>query len=207
MKLSNRFTLSRALFAPVFFLIYNIPLWSNNENLVRISAFIMLPLFCIFQFTDFLDGFYARKSGEVTDFGKLFDPFADVILNLTLFVCILTSSYSSFFQNGYMPSWAFLLILIREYTMNFIRMIATSKGTAIAARKGGKLKTVFYITSGLFAVLIESLLRLNVDIASALEIVKIVLNVMFIICVVLSYISFFDYIIHFAKILKSPETK
>ena len=106
-----------------------------------------------------------------------------------------------------MPSWAFLLILIREYTMNFIRMIATSKGTAIAARKGGKLKTVFYITSGLFAVLIESLLRLNVDIASALEIVKIVLNVMFIICVVLSYISFFDYIIHFAKILKSPETK
>ncbi len=205
MKLSNKFTLSRALFAPIFFLIYNIPLWTSNELLTKISAFIMLPLFGIFEFTDFLDGFYARKNKEVSDFGKLFDPFADVILNLTLFVCILSPSFDGSFAHGYLPNWIFALILIREFTMNFIRMVAMSKGTAIAARKGGKLKTVFYISSGLVAVCIESLLRLNIDLSSSIPTLKIVLNVMFIICFLLSYISFSDYIIHFAKLLKSEK--
>lgn len=206
MKLSNKFTLSRALFAPFFFLIYNIPLWTNNELLAKISAFIMLPLFGIFQFTDFLDGYYARKHNEVSDFGKLFDPFADVVLNLTLFVCIMAPSYASgYFESGYLPNWIFLLILLREFTMNFVRMVAVSKGVAIAARKGGKLKTVFYISSGLFAVCIESLLRLGIDLSSCYFIIKTVLIVMFVICFILSYISFTDYLIHFGKLFKNND--
>ena len=87
MKTSNKFTFSRLVFAPVFFLIYNIPLWTGNDLLAKISAFIMIPLLAVFELTDYFDGHYARKNGEVSDFGKLFDPFADVMLNLTVFAC------------------------------------------------------------------------------------------------------------------------
>lgn len=199
MKLSNTFTTMRLVFAPIFFLLYNIPLWTHSELLCKISSFIMLPLLALFELTDYFDGYFARKNGEVSDFGKLFDPFADVILNLTVFLCA-TQSVSTEIST-YIPLVIFVFILYREFSMNFVRMIAVSKGIAIAARKGGKIKTVFYITSGFFALLIESLLRLNIHIPYLLHF-KIVAVILFSICLLLSYISFIDYIKTFCKILK-----
>lgn len=199
MKLSNTFTTMRLVFAPIFFLLYNIPLWTHSELLCKISSFIMLPLLAIFELTDYFDGYFARKNGEVSDFGKLFDPFADVILNLTVFLCTTRSVSPEI--STYMPLVIFVFILYREFSMNFIRMIAVSKGVAIAARKGGKIKTVFYITSGFFALLIESLLRLNIDLPYLMQF-KVVAVILFSICLLLSYISFIDYIKTFCKILK-----
>ena len=89
-------------------------------------------------------------------------------------------------------------------TMNFFRMVAAKKGTAIAARKGGKFKTVMYVFSGFFALGLESLIRLGWDgyLGNAFGALRIVSLVLFLICVLCSYISFIDYIIHFGKILK-----
>ncbi len=202
MKTSNKFTLARVLFAPVFFFIYSIPVWTGNPLLAKISACIMIPLLALAQITDYFDGHYARKNNEVSDFGKLFDPFADVMLNLTLFTCAQSSVVADV---KYMPVICFILILYREFTMNFVRMVAVSRGTAIAARKGGKLKTVFYITSGFYYLLAESIMRLGYDISSIMGTVKIVGFVMFGICVLLSYISFADYLIAFASLLKSEK--
>lgn len=115
MKLSNKFTLARALFAPVFFLIYHVPLWLNSAPLLKISACILIPLLALFELTDYFDGYYARKRGDVSDFGKLFDPFADVILNLTVFTCALTSA----FGGRYIPLICLLLVMYREFTMLF----------------------------------------------------------------------------------------
>ena len=201
MKLSNKFTFIRLIFAPIFFFIYNIPLWTGNELLAKISACVMIPLLALAQFTDYLDGHSARKMGEVSDFGKLFDPFADVMLNLTLFLCAQSSINSDL---HYMPLVLFILILYREFGMNFIRMVAVSHGTAIAARKGGKFKTVFYITSGFYFLAIESALRLGFAeaLAPCMSVLKIIALVMFVICVILSYASFIDYIKTFSKVLK-----
>ena len=135
MKVSNKFTLARAVFAPVFYLIFNIPLWLDSPILKIISACIMIPLLAVAEVTDYWDGHYARKYNEVSDFGKLFDPFADVLLNLTVFLCAV--------EAGYMPFVLFVLIFYREFSQSFLRMIALKKGIAIAARMGGKLKTVF----------------------------------------------------------------
>lgn len=202
MKTSNKFTLARVIFAPIFFFMYFIPVWTGNELAARVTAFVMIPLLALAQITDYFDGHYARKNGEVSDFGKLFDPFADVMLNLTLFVC----AQHSFLQgNKYMPIVCFVLILYREFTMNFIRMVAVSRGTAIAARKGGKLKTVFYITSGFYYLLAESILRLGYDLSAYLSTIHIVGYVMFAICVLLSYVSFIDYIRAFASLLKTEK--
>ncbi len=201
MKLSNRFTLARVLFAPFFFLLYYVPVWLGNPLVAKISAFVMIPLLAIAQLTDYWDGHYARKNGEVSDFGKIFDPFADVMLNLTLFLC----AQGSVTGKGYMPIVLFILILYREFSMTFLRMVAVSKGTAIAARKGGKLKTVFYISSGFFMLAAESAVRLGFDISSCDSALRVVAIVMFSICVLLSYISFSDYIVTFSKIFSSKD--
>lgn len=195
MKLSNKFTLSRIILAPFFFLLYFIPIWTGKFN--SLSIFIMFPLLAFMEFTDYLDGHYARKFNEVSDFGKLFDPFADVVVHLSTFVCFMFSVNGI----GYMPTVVFVFILYRELTMNFIRMIAVKKGVAIAARKGGKLKTVVYVISGFFALLLEALVRLNV-VVEFFGVLRIISICLFVLCLILSYISFIDYLIHFSKLLK-----
>ncbi len=199
MKTSNKFTLVRVSFAPVFFLLYFIPIWTQNTLLARISAFVMIPALALVQLTDYWDGHYARKNNEVSDFGKLFDPFADVMLNLTLFLC----AQASVSGRRYMPILLFVLILYREFSMNFLRMVAVSNGTAIAARKGGKLKTVFYIASGFFMLAVESALRLGFDISACQDTLHFVAVLLFSVCVVLSYASFIDYIRTFAALFKT----
>ena len=115
---------------------------------------IAIPCLLFAELTDFLDGFYARKNNEVSDFGKLFDPFADVILHLTTMICYMFTFGS---EGGYMYPVLFMLLMIREFSQNFLRMVAAKQGVAIAARKGGKLKTVVYIVSGFYALLNFSL--------------------------------------------------
>ena len=195
MKLSNKFTLARALFAPVFFLIYHVPLWLNSAPLLKISAYILIPLLALFELTDYFDGYYARKRGDVSDFGKLFDPFADVILNLTVFTCALTSA----FGGRYIPLICLLLVMYREFTMLFLRLLA--------AWKGGKLKTVFYILSGFFALAADCAFRLGWGTAQAVPAVRLTAAILFSICVLLSYLSFADYLIHFLPIIKDDLTK
>ena len=198
MKLSNLFTLMRFLFAPFFFLLYYIPIWTSFALLGRISAFALIPLLAVFEFTDYLDGHYARKHGEVSDFGKLFDPFADVMLNLTVFLCAQASVSGS----GYMPPVIFLFILYREFSMNFLRMIAAKKGIAIAARKGGKLKTVFYIISGFYMLAVESACRLSIALPVSSGVLHGIAVALFAICLVLSYASFCDYLVHFVPLVR-----
>ena len=196
MKLSNKFTLTRVLFAPVFFLLYFIPIWTGK--FAALSMFIAIPCLAFAEFTDYLDGHYARKHNEVSDFGKMFDPFADVILHLTSFICFIKSFDSSI---SYMPLAVLMLIFIREFSQNFLRMVSAKQGVAIAARKGGKFKTVMYVVAEFYAVFLELLVRTE-NIPSFFGGLKIASLVLFIICVILSYASFIDYLKHFGKSLK-----
>ncbi len=193
MKLSNKFTFVRVIFAPIFFLLYFLPVWTNRFALA--TTVIMIPLLLFAELTDYLDGKTARAHNEVSDFGKLFDPFADVVLHLTILLCLTLT--------GNMPSVLFVLLFYREFSMNFLRMIAAKSGTAIAARKGGKVKTVLYIFSGFFALALVLCSRLGVEfgesVAGGLQIASLVL---FILCAVASYASFIDYLVHFVPELK-----
>lgn len=197
MKLSNKFTFIRILYAPVFLLLYFIPIWTGK--FAALSMYISIPLLVFAEFTDYLDGHYARKRNEVSDFGKMFDPFADVFLHLSTFVCYMFSFNP---LGGYMHPVLFILIMWREISQNFLRMVAAKQGTAIAARKGGKFKTVFYIASGFYALFLELLVRIDC-VPECFGTLKIVSTVLFVICVILSYASFIDYLIHFGKVLKS----
>ena len=196
MKLSNKFTLVRVIFAPIFFLLYYVPIWTGNFTFS--SLLIALPCLIFAEFTDYLDGHYARKNNEVSDFGKLFDPFADVILHLTTFVCFMKSANP---EISYLPVVILLLIMLREFSQNFLRMVDAKKGVAIAARKGGKFKTVMYVVSEFYALFLEILVRTE-NIPACWQILKTISLVLFIVRIVCSYVSFIDYLVHFGSTLK-----
>ena len=138
MQLANFFTASRIFLAPIFFIIYFLPSYVNVSE--KITLLILIPLFSYMQFTDFLDGYVARKRHIVSDFGKLFDPFADVLANVIVLFC--------FTLEGYVPSLFFLIIICREFSILFVRMLAIKKGVVIGAKMLGKIKTVLYISLG-----------------------------------------------------------
>ncbi|MDR0684911.1 MAG: CDP-diacylglycerol--glycerol-3-phosphate 3-phosphatidyltransferase [Spirochaetaceae bacterium] len=193
MKLADKFTWLRGFLAPVFFLIYFIPVWTGHFGAV--SVFVMLPLLAFAELTDYFDGYFARKRNEVSNFGKIFDPFCDVILNITVFFCLTLS--------GYVPSFALLLIVYREFVINFVRLLAAQKGVAIAARKGGKTKTVTYIITCFYTLLLESSRRLGFEAPPLANTIVIVLSV---ICVVLAYVSLIDYLVSFREVVFSKKT-
>lgn len=192
MSIADKFTLSRLLLAPVFFVLYFLPVWLDVDPVL--ITVIIVPLVAFMEFTDYLDGHYARKYNEVSDFGKLFDPFADVVAHLTVLFCLVISDY--------FPSWIFILIFYREFCMLFIRLIAIQKGVAIGARKGGKLKTVLYITTGFYFLAIELCKRCGVDFGISLEGLMIGGYVLACVCLAASYVSFIDYLVHFKGLLK-----
>ena len=197
MKTSNKFTLARMIGAPVIFFLYNIPRWiHSSQTFSVIMIWVVIVLLAFVELTDYLDGHYARLHNEVSDFGKMFDPFADVFLHLSMFTCFVFSEY--------MPVSCYVLILCREFSQNFLRMISAKRGTAIAARKGGKIKTVFYVASCFIALVQEAIIRMGLDVKFGLNmhIFKYVGWGFFSFCVVLAYFSFFDYMKNFGKVFK-----
>jgi CDP-diacylglycerol--glycerol-3-phosphate 3-phosphatidyltransferase len=189
MNLATKFTFVRIFCAPVFFVLFYIARSLGEKGLPLLLALVVFLAFA--EFTDFLDGYFARKMNQVSDLGKLFDPFADVILHLTTFL--------SFTLAGYMPAIFLMLILYREFSMLFIRLLSIQKGTVIAARKGGKLKTFTYVIAGFFSLILE-ILRYIPQAAAALPPLHIAGTVLYGLCTLLAYMSFADYLVLFRKI-------
>lgn len=127
MNLPNQLSVFRIVLVPVIIVLLEIP----NE----FTRFLALIIFIIASFTDFLDGYIARKFNMVTKLGQLIDPLADKILTLAVFVELTAL--------GEIPAWVVILILSRELTISIFRAIAASSGVVIAAGWTGKLKTVF----------------------------------------------------------------
>lgn len=195
MKVSNKFTIVRIIFAPIFLLLFFLPEYINIPLFTKITGWILFPLLAFAEFTDFLDGYTARKNNEVSDFGKLFDPFADVFLHITILF--------SFTIKGEFNFVCLILIIYREFTMNFLRMVATKKGVAIAARSGGKFKTCLYIFTGFVMLFVVCAKRIGFPLSSEVgNGFKIAISILGWLCVFAAYFSFFDYLKKFGAILK-----
>jgi len=195
MSKANFYTALRIVMAPVFFILYFFSKWTGFE--LDVLVWMLFPYFVFMEFTDFLDGYYARKEKTVSDFGKLFDPFADVLANLTVLLI--------FVLDGYMPVVFFLIILYREMGIMFIRMLASRKGIAIGARKGGKTKTVLYIVAAGFSLLLESGVRLGYSPVDHFAWLAYVNYALYTFAVIASVASFIDYLTHFSNVWKKTE--
>ena len=200
MQIATKLTFCRIFSAPAFFVLYFMPQWLKQFPILPlVSVCLMIPLLAFAEFTDYLDGKYARLHNQVSNFGKVFDPFADVFLNITVFFCLVLS--------GYMPSFILLLIIYREISMTFIRLVAIQEGVAIGARKGGKAKTVLYIIACFFSLVLECAVRLGLLGPGDFPIRagKVAGVCLFILCLALSYISFVDYLLCFKNVLYNKD--
>lgn len=138
MNLANAVSASRIVFSPIFFVVAFLPRWVPGR-FALFSTVVVWVLFVLIELTDLADGMIARSSGTVSDFGKILDPFADVISRLTYFAV-----FASFLI---MPMWMFVLIMYRETSIIFIRAMLIRDGVTLAARPGGKAKAVIYAIS------------------------------------------------------------
>jgi len=137
MGLANRITLFRIALAPVFAGLFSAwAAWRSPWWL-----FLVWLVFLISEVSDILDGWVARKLGETSDLGKLLDPFSDVISRLTIFLCLLLV--------GVVPLWFFLIVLYRELSVTFLRMLMVQRGVVQAASQGGKIKAWLYFIASL----------------------------------------------------------
>ena len=157
MNLPNRLTVMRIIMIPVIILIaifpysqFGIEIPMLQFGFVTLSAvnIVMLVLFCIASFTDFLEGYLARKNNLVTTFGKFADPIADKLLVTTMFVL--------FAAQGTIPVVPVLIMVARDTIVDGIRMIASSNGVVMAAGYLGKLKTVVQMLS-IITILLNNL--------------------------------------------------
>jgi CDP-diacylglycerol--glycerol-3-phosphate 3-phosphatidyltransferase len=121
MNTANKLTMLRVALIPVFL----VALYAGFAG----SRLVATGIFVIASLTDFVDGYIARSRRQVTDFGKFMDPLADKAL---VFSAILW-----FTESGVFPAWAALAILIREFAVTGLRLVAADGGHVIAAGKLG----------------------------------------------------------------------
>ncbi len=92
-----------------------------------------LAVFIIASLTDLLDGYIARHYNQITDFGKFMDPLADKML--------VMAAMCYFVEAGEMYGWVLALVLLREFAVSGMRLVAVEQGRVIAAGWSGKVKT------------------------------------------------------------------
>ncbi|MGL4183580.1 MAG: CDP-diacylglycerol--glycerol-3-phosphate 3-phosphatidyltransferase [Metamycoplasmataceae bacterium] len=148
LNLPNKITVFRIILAIPLIIFLFLSHYYNNQSLeneldyykISINNYSMiffivsLLIFGIAMFSDFLDGYLARRNNQVSDFGKLFDPLSDkIITNIVLL----------FFVIGNLSFWyVFLIFLIRDLIVDGFRNVAAKNNIKIEASIFGKIKTL-----------------------------------------------------------------
>jgi len=145
MNLPNSITMTRIIMIPLFLWILSphFP-WQGKNGTQEILASI---LFVLASITDGLDGYLARKRGQITTMGMLLDPLADKIMVTAALVALVA------YNPQVVKVWIAVVIIGREFLISGLRSIASSEGLTITASELGKLKTVAQIVSVVSAIL------------------------------------------------------
>ena len=179
-NLPNILTCFRILLVPILVVV----LLTKFEG----KEFVGLGVFLLAAFTDFLDGFIARRWGLVTRLGKLLDPAADKILTSAAFISLV--------EMGLAPAWIVVTIVGREFAVSTLRSVAASQNLVIAASWSGKLKTVSQVVAIALLIVHDQLGSLQILAPWALNI-----------ALILSVYSGLEYAVVYARTLFSePKT-
>jgi len=137
----NLLSLSRILSVPVFIILMLEP--------SPVRALVAGIVFSLASATDWLDGYLARKWGQVTKVGKLLDPIADKILIMAALVTLVE------IRSDIVHSWMAIVLIGREFAVTGLRAIAASEGIVIPAETVGKYKVGAQITTVLSLLLYQ----------------------------------------------------
>lgn len=127
MTTASKITLARVVLIPVYMVFMYLSGGAGPWLFAALGVFILASV------TDFVDGYIARHYNQVSDFGKFLDPLADKLLVIAC-MCI-------FCQWGVFPAWALEIVLVREFAVTGLRLVAATNGRVIAAAWSGKIKT------------------------------------------------------------------
>ncbi len=196
MNLPNKLTISRVLMIPLFVLFFYLDFKGH--------FFCSLAVFAIASFTDFLDGYLARRYKLVTNLGKFLDPVADKILVASAMIIMLTKPY---FFNAYLGDWVIIcagccvaVILARELIVSGFRMVAADARVVIAADKIGKFKTVFQMMSLILLLVFAGFVEFFNG--TAIKVLNYIGLILFAIATLLTIISGTNYLIKNRQVLK-----
>jgi len=131
MNLPNKLTITRIALSPVFMALILI-----DDTRAKLASLIV---FVIAALTDLGDGYFARRRGIITGFGKFMDPLADKILASTAFISLVAL--------GYVRGWMVTIIIGREFLITGFRSLAAYRGMLIVPTSGARLKTVLQMTT------------------------------------------------------------
>jgi len=143
LRLPNQLTIIRLFLSPIFICVFLLQQW-----------WAALGLALVFEATDLLDGYFARRYKMVSSLGKLIDPLADSVSRFSVFLAFTTE------PTVREDPWPVLLvagIFYRDTIVAYIRTFAASTGTVLSARFSGKLKAVFQGTGIIFFLVLRSL--------------------------------------------------
>ncbi|HNX16161.1 MAG TPA: CDP-diacylglycerol--glycerol-3-phosphate 3-phosphatidyltransferase [Bacilli bacterium] len=162
MNLPTKITISRI--AVIFMMIvgmfvmslfsFETPKLGNTD--INLVFLILCALFLLASFTDFLDGYLARKNQQVTDLGKFLDPVADkLLINSMVIFLIAPSLFAPYAQEQVISFniWCAILLIARDIVVDALRFIAAQKKVVIAANIFGKAKTVLQMVAVTFVLL------------------------------------------------------
>ncbi len=154
MNVPNKLSLLRMALVPLLVTIYIFPYANFDIEVIQyqvqgvsisLPSFICFLIFVVASFTDFLDGYIARKHNMITSFGKFIDPIADKLLVNS---CFLLLAFA-----GEIPFILVLIMICRDSIVDAIRMMASTKGIVMAAQMSGKIKTVVQMLAIMVAFL------------------------------------------------------
>ena len=145
MNLPNKLTIFRIILVPIMVIVPFFNIQGEILN-IPIKYWVINLIFIIASITDKLDGTIARKTNQVTTFGKFLDPIADKILVISALVMLV--------EFAKLPAWIPIIVVAREFIVSGYRLIAVEKkGKVIAASIWGKTKTVTQIIAIILAFL------------------------------------------------------
>ncbi len=124
----NILTVLRAVLVPFFVFFY-----LSRSVSQPLGRYIALAIFAAASFTDFLDGYLARKYQLISNFGKFMDPLADKLLVMSACIC--------FVQTGKLSAWVVCVLMGREFIISGFRLMAATHDRIMSAGIWGKLKT------------------------------------------------------------------
>ena len=131
MNLPNYITLSRIVSIPVLIWILSSSYFSSADGHKELAA---SALFLLASVTDLVDGYLARRRGQITTMGMLLDPLADKLMVTAAFITLVQ------FNPRIVPAWVAFIIIGREFLVSGLRSIAASEGFTIEASDLGKVK-------------------------------------------------------------------
>ncbi|MBO4243086.1 MAG: CDP-diacylglycerol--glycerol-3-phosphate 3-phosphatidyltransferase [Clostridiales bacterium] len=196
MNLPNKLSLLRIILIPVTMLfmlpisIYGFEPEGWNAFIAERGMLIAGIIFIIASLTDFFDGQIARRCNMITNLGKFLDSLADKMLVIAVLI--------AFVAIGRISPWLLMIIVLREFMVTGIRLLASKEGVVMAAKMIGKIKTTTQMIAIIYLMFEPTLLKLaGLPYGYPVEInaITIIGNILFYISVIMTVVSGLDYLI------------